>query len=63
MGKDILKLNKEKLIKIAKKNNLSVYQQRIDETKGEYFYDLIIPKISEPKEKMKEVIVAGNPLL
>ncbi len=63
LGKDILKSNKEKLIKIARKNNLSVYQQRLDEAKGEYFYDLIIPRISEPTEKMKKIVVAGNPLL
>ena len=36
MGKDISKENKEKLIKIATKNNFSVYQQKVGVEKFQY---------------------------
>lgn len=63
LGKDINKENKEKLIKIARKKNLAVYQQRLDEAKGKYSYDFIIPRIDYQKGESQHVIITGNPYL
>lgn len=63
LGKNIEKDNKDKLIQIARKNNLSVYQQCLNESKGTYEYKLIIPRIEEEKGKEKTVFIAGNPYI
>ena len=63
LGKNINKEDKDRLIQIAKKNNLSVYQQCLNEGKGNYEYKLIIPRIEKEKGKEKTVFIAGNPYI
>ncbi|MCH5152531.1 MAG: DUF2971 domain-containing protein [Clostridiales bacterium] len=60
MGKDISKENKERLMQIAKKNNLTVYQQKIGVASFEYE----IVRLAEPREiiSSKTIIVHNSAL-
>lgn len=60
LGKDIEEKNKERLMKIAKKNNLSVYQQRLDDVQGEYVYELVIPRVNFQKVEVRDSVVPAN---
>lgn len=60
LGRNITKKNKNRLLNIAKKLNLSVYQQQLNEEKARYDYILIYQRSAPNVGKTKTMCVAGN---